>query len=112
MANIMHHAALLVILHLEMAQDSRQLSDDEIDLCSRLKWRAIALAILERARKNKFVGISNLKQGDANTNFFHCRVNARRCKNHTHRIKHNLGWVTEHSQKEDVIHDLLLNGHG
>jgi hypothetical protein len=31
-------------------------------------------------------------------------VNARRRKNHIHRLKHNLGWVTDHVAKEKVVH--------
>jgi mannosylglycoprotein endo-beta-mannosidase len=44
-----------------------------------------------------------LKEGDANTRYFHLRVNARRRKNLIHRLKHNNGWVTEHEQKKAII---------
>ena len=77
----MHHAALLVILHLDMAQDSRHLSVEELELRSRLKRRVIALAVLERARKKQCARISNLKEGDANTKFFHRKASARKAKN-------------------------------
>ena len=63
------------------------------------------MAVLERARKKQSARIANLKEGDANTKFFHRRVNARRRKNHIHRIKLASGWVTDHSQKEKIIHD-------
>jgi hypothetical protein len=60
---------------------------------------------VERARKKQSARISNIKEGDANTNFFHLRVNARRRKNQIHHIKHNGGWGTEHNQKEEIIHE-------
>lgn len=44
-AKIQHHAALLVILHLDMAQESRTLSPTEADLCARLKRRVIGLVV-------------------------------------------------------------------
>ena len=104
-ASIQLHAALLVILRLDTAQEQRSLSPEECDLRSRLKRRVISLAVLERARKNQCARIINLRDGDANTKFFHRRINARRRKNHIHRIKHANGWVTEHEEKEKIVHD-------
>jgi hypothetical protein len=102
---VMVHAALLVILHLDLAQETRALNDHERDLWAKLKRKVIALAVVERSRKKQSARIANIKEGDANTKFFHLRVNARRRKNHIQRLKHNNGWVTEHGAKEDVIHN-------
>ena len=104
-AKIHYQAALLVILRLDIAQENRLLSADELELRARLKRRVIALAVLERSRKKQCARISNLKEGDANTKFFHRRVNARRMKNHIHRIKNAHGWVTEHGAKEKLIRE-------
>jgi hypothetical protein len=57
-------------------------------------WRG-----LERSN----VCVANIKEGDANTKFFHMRVNARRRKNHIHLLKKNQGWVTDHDAKENII---------
>jgi hypothetical protein len=48
---VMMHAALLVILHFDKADENWQLSMGEIDIRDRLKKKAIALAVIERARK-------------------------------------------------------------
>jgi hypothetical protein len=45
------HAALLVILHFDMAQEVRQLSDGELDVRAKLKKKVVTLAVVERARK-------------------------------------------------------------
>jgi hypothetical protein len=50
---IVLHAALLVILHLDMAQENRMLIVNERDLRARLKRKVVALAIIERARKKQ-----------------------------------------------------------
>ena len=63
----------------------------------------IGLAVLERARKRQSSRISNLKDGDANTRFFHLRINHRRRKNFIHRLRHNNGWVTSHDHKKSII---------
>ena len=52
-AKVHLHAALFVILRLDIAQETRHLSPEESDLRARLKRRVISLAVLERARKNK-----------------------------------------------------------
>ena len=59
---------------------------------------------MEKSRKRQNSRITNLKEGDANTRYFHLRVNHRRRKNFIHRLKHNGGWVTEHKLKENIIH--------
>ena len=79
-AKIHHQAALLVIFRLDIAQEDRLLSTEEIELRARLKRRVIALAALVRSRRKQCARIANLRDGDANTKFFHCRVNVRRRK--------------------------------
>ena len=103
-SKIQLHMALEVIIHLDLAQEQRVLSPDERDLQKRLKRKAIGLAVLEKAHKCQNSRITNLKEGDANTRYFHLRVNHRRRKNFIHCLKHNNGWVTEHGQKENIVH--------
>jgi hypothetical protein len=83
--------ALDVILQLDVAQESRALSQDECWLRANLKRRVKGLAALERSRKRQASRLRFLREGDANTKFFHQRVNARRRKNHIVRLKHNNG---------------------
>jgi hypothetical protein len=51
---------------------------------------------MERARKKKSAGMVYLKKGDANTKYFHMKINARRRKNFILRLKKGPGWVTKH----------------
>jgi hypothetical protein len=60
---------------------------------------------LERSRRRQSSRVTKLKDGNANTRYFHLRVNARRRKNFIHRLKRNNGWVMEHDQKKNIIHD-------
>lgn len=99
------HMALEVILRLDMAQEIRALSNDEQDLRKQLKRKVVALAVLERARKKQSSRITLLKEGDANTRFFHLRINHRRRKNFIHRLRHNQGWVTNHDDKKAIVHE-------
>jgi hypothetical protein len=63
------HMALEVILCLDVAQENRALSNDERELRTILKRRAIRLAALERSRKRQASRITTLQEGDANTRF-------------------------------------------
>ncbi|XP_020172573.1 uncharacterized protein [Aegilops tauschii subsp. strangulata] len=102
--SLMSRSSFICILRLDVAHESRSLSPDELDLRKRLKRRVIGLAVLEKARKRQMSRITYMKEGDANTRFFHHRVNRRRRKNFIHRLKHNGGWVTDHDHKKAIIH--------
>jgi hypothetical protein len=99
-AKVEFHMANEIILRLDIAQESRALSPQERDLRARLKRRILGLAVLERSRKHQSSRVRCLKEGDANTRYFHLRINGRRRKNIIHRLKNGNGWVTEHNQKK------------
>ena len=68
--------ALDIILRLDLAQESRSLSNEERDLQSKLKKRLWPLLFWRERERDKALGlITLLKEGDANTRFFHLRVN-------------------------------------
>ena len=60
---------------------------------------------MERSRKRQASIITNLKEGDANTRFFHLKANARRRKNHIQRLQVNGGWAITHEEKAILIND-------
>ncbi|XP_020191141.1 uncharacterized protein [Aegilops tauschii subsp. strangulata] len=103
-AKVQLHMALEIILRLDEAQDVWSLSTEEADLRKGLKKRVVGLAVLERARKKQSSRITNIKEGDANTRYFHLRVNARRRKNLIHRLKQGNDWVTDHEHKKNIVH--------
>ncbi|WVZ95285.1 hypothetical protein U9M48_041070 [Paspalum notatum var. saurae] len=94
-----------MIYHLDVAQESRELSDAEHQLRSGLKRRVTALAVIERARKRQASRITNLKLGDANNKFFHSKINARRRKNCIQRLNQDGSWATNHEDKEKLVLD-------
>jgi hypothetical protein len=75
-----------VILRLDEAQDFRQLSDEELALRSKLKKRILGWLVIEKARRKQSARIKHVKEGDANTRFFHLRANGRRRKNFIQRL--------------------------
>ena len=102
-AKVQMQMAHLIILRLDEAQDFRLLSPGERDLRARLKRRVISLAVVERSRKKQCSRVTNIREGDANTKYFHLRVNARRRKNHIHRLRRNHGWVTSHERTRSKL---------
>ena len=70
-----------------------------------LKRRVLGLAVIQRARKKQASWVMNLKLGDANSKFFHRRINDHRRKNHIQRLKKGQGWAFNHEDKEKVSRD-------
>jgi hypothetical protein len=80
--------ALEVIKRLDIPQEHRVLSDAERILRQSLKRRVIGLAVIESSSKKQASRITNLREGDANTKFFHQKVNVRCRKNSIQRLQH------------------------
>lgn len=74
------HMVQELILCLDVAQDSRTLSEAEVQFRKALKARVLGLAAIERSRRRQSSRITWLRQGDADTRFFHIKANARRRK--------------------------------
>lgn len=94
-----------VILRLEEAQDNRELTTAESQLRSKLTKRLLGWAVIEKARRKQCARINYLKEGDANTRFFHLRANARRRKNFIQRLRRGNGWAPAHEDKSRIVQD-------
>lgn len=106
------HMAQFVILQLDVAQESRPLTDVEFTLRAKLKIRVMGLAILERFRKRQCSRITDLKLGDANTRYFHLKTNSRRRKNFITKLRHQNGWATTQQDKSLVAQNHYENALG
>ncbi|XP_073357834.1 uncharacterized protein [Aegilops tauschii subsp. strangulata] len=104
-AKLQFHIANAVILQLDMAQEARNLTEQEWLLCKQLKLKVLGFAALERARKRQASRIMWLKSGDANSKFFHAKIRARRRKNYIHSIKVGNAEITEHHEKASAARD-------
>jgi len=93
-----------VILQLDIAQESRELTEAELRIRTKLKKKILGWAVIERARKRQCARAANLKEGDANTRYFHLRANGRRRKNFIQRLRIGHGWAISHQEKQDTIH--------
>jgi hypothetical protein len=70
-----------VIKQLEVAQEIRELSMDEVQLKKCLKHRVLVLAAIGKSRARQKSRLVWLKKGDANTKYFHIMANLRKKKN-------------------------------
>ena len=96
-------AAREIILKLDQAQEQRQLSEDEVALRRRLKHRCLGLASLERTIARQRSRVLQLRDGDANTKFFHLMARGRKRKNHIASIVHGSHTAYLQHDIEEVI---------
>jgi hypothetical protein len=82
------HMGQEVILRLDEARYFRDLSDAEHNLRAKLKKHIPSMLIIEKARKKQSARISTIREGTANTRFFHLRANNRRMKNFIQCLHH------------------------
>lgn len=94
-----------VILRLDEAQDHRQLTPEETWLRGKLKKRMLGWAVVEKARKRQCSRITYLKEGDANTKFFHLKANGRKRKNFIQRLSNGSTWACKHEDKQNIIEE-------
>jgi len=89
---------------LEQEQDRHQLSELEADLRKELKQQCLGLASLERTIARQRARVRELREGDANTRYFHLKAQDR----HRRKFIVNLGDGDEiafsHDEKADVLH--------
>jgi exonuclease III len=98
------HIANEIILRLDIAQESRLLSDAEWSLRRDLKLRALGLAAVERCRRKQASRVNWVRAGDACTRFFHLKMSARRRRKYIYTLKRQDGTLTwDHHEKEEII---------
>jgi exonuclease III len=99
-----------IILRMDIAQEGRQLSSEELSLRKDLKMRALGLAAVERSRRRQASRINWLRAGDACTRFFHLKTSARRRRKYIYSLKKQDGTLTwNHHEKEEILHDYFVN---
>jgi hypothetical protein len=94
-----------VLLQLELVQESRMLTNQELNLRRRLKARSVGLAAIEKSRIRQRSRLTYIRCGDANTKFFHVKASARQRKNYIHCLQTDTGVAIAHEAKEKVVGD-------
>ena len=86
-----------VVLRLDIAMESRQLSGDERALHAKIKQAHLGLASLERTMARQRAKVAWLVEGDANTTFFHQHASYRCQKNVIRSLQVGGAVVTDHA---------------
>lgn len=89
-----------MIFQLDVAQETRSLSDDELWLRKELKEKILGLASLEKIRIRQRSKLTWLKCGDVNSKFFHMKTNSRKRKNFIHSLETPSGTAITCDQKK------------
>ena len=89
-ARLQLYIANEVIFRLDVAQESRRLSEEESSLRQDLKIRILGLATIERSRRRQASRINFIKVGDACTRFFHLKMAARKRRQYIPLLKNRM----------------------
>jgi hypothetical protein len=98
------------VLHrLEVAQDSRLLSTEEVWLLQKLKQHCLVLASLERTVARLCSRLHYLRDGDANTKKFHLQARLRKKRNFISHLECEGRTVASHEEIQEVLNDFFYN---
>lgn len=92
-----------VVFQLDVAQETRTLSDDERLLVSNLKNRILALSVLNKIQIRQRSRQTWIKEGDVNSKFFHIKANSRRRKNFIQSLHTPSGIAISAQDKEEEL---------
>ena len=90
-------AAKMLIAVLDVVQEFRQLSEQEITLKRDLKTRFLGMTAVEKLRAKQVARLSSIRAAEASSKLFYLQANGRRRKNFIQSIQS--GTVTEHSHE-------------
>lgn len=94
-----------VIFRLDLAQEDRELTEAERNLRSLLKIKLLGIAAIDRARWRQKSRVTQIKEGDASTRFFHLRANGECRKNHIPVLNGANDPVSDHEGKAKILLD-------
>jgi hypothetical protein len=94
----------ITLANLERAQESRMLTQDEMEFKRYLKTKALGLAAMQKARARQHSRLTWLRKGDTNTRFFQLHANARRKKIFIPSLSGQTGTVVLQEEKSNLIH--------
>ena len=94
-----------LIAHFDKEQETRVLTQDECAMHSQFKLMSLGLASLARTIARQRARLRFLREGDANTRFFHLQACHRSRKNIIPAILHDGAWVSAEQAKSNVIFD-------
>lgn len=95
----------VVIYELYVAQETRQLSAEELELRRELKANTLGLASLARTIARQKSRYRYLRDGDANTKFFHLQACHRKRKSYIPTLVHEGCTFTSEEAKSEAVFD-------
>ncbi|XP_073362920.1 uncharacterized protein [Aegilops tauschii subsp. strangulata] len=98
-----------VIFGLDLAEEERALTEAERGLRAQLKAKLLGFAAVDRARWRQKSRMTEIREGDASTRFFHQRASGRRRKNYIPHLSGADGPVFEHEGKAKILFDRFKN---
>jgi hypothetical protein len=94
-----------LVLRLDRAQERRQLSEEELGLWRRMKMCCLGLASLERTMARQRSRVRQLREGDANTAYFHLIARGRKRRSFIRSLTVDGHIIAEQDAMHHVLHE-------
>jgi len=94
-----------LVLRLDGAQERRQLSEEELRLRKRMKMRCLGLSSLERTMARQRSRVRQLREGDANTAYFHLIARGRKRKSFIPALTVHGQMIADQAGMQQALHD-------
>jgi hypothetical protein len=88
---------------LDVVQEHKQLSAEELQLKKDLKVRLLGLIAVEKLRAKQASRLTHIKAQEANSKLFFLRANGRRRKNHIFSLQNGNQTLSSHGDKETLL---------
>ena len=98
-----------IIFHLDLAQEERSLSVNEMTLRRSLKAKLLGLAAMERSKWRQRSRFTWIRAGDASTKLFLLGANGRRRRNHIPSLVGPSGVTQKHNEKAKILLEHFCN---
>jgi hypothetical protein len=99
----------LTLEHLEKAQESRQLSQEELNFKKYLKTKSLGMAAVQKARARQHSRLTWIRKGDANTSFFHLHASMRKKKSFIATMNGDFGPAVSQQSKASLTFNHFTN---
>lgn len=92
-----------IIWRMDVAEEERQLTHEELEFRKRIKLKYQGLLVIEKIKAKQRSRLTNIRVADANTKLFYIRANGQKRKKHIQALQTNNGFVVTQTRRRKYM---------